>query len=149
MATGAVGVTLFHQNNKHMFTLEQLKAAHAKVKTGADFPRYIQEIKALGLVTYIYNVADGSTAYYGDNNHQMSAPAIYPAKVINTEASADQLRHTIAVHQQGQTDFLTFCTQAAAAGVKQWVIDTVKMACIYQDINGNNMVVEPIPEENY
>ncbi|PTR01131.1 uncharacterized protein YbcV (DUF1398 family) [Mucilaginibacter yixingensis] len=132
-----------------MFTLEQLKAAHAKVKSGADFPRYIQEIKALGLITYVYNLADGSTTYYGANGHQVSAPAIYPPKTINSEALADQLRYTIAIHQQGQTDFLTFCTQAAASGVKQWVIDTVQMACIYQDVNGNNMVIEPIPEEDY
>ena len=33
-----------------MFTVEQIKAAHSKVKSGADFPAYIQEIKALGLL---------------------------------------------------------------------------------------------------
>lgn len=26
-----------------MFTVEQIKTAHAKVKSGADFPYYIQE----------------------------------------------------------------------------------------------------------
>jgi uncharacterized protein YbcV (DUF1398 family) len=31
-----------------MFTLEQIKQAHSKVKSGADFPKYIQEIKILG-----------------------------------------------------------------------------------------------------
>ncbi len=31
-----------------MFTAQQM-AAHAKVKTGADFPAYVQEIKQLGL----------------------------------------------------------------------------------------------------
>lgn len=30
-----------------MFTVEQIKAAHAKVKSGADFPGYITEIKSL------------------------------------------------------------------------------------------------------
>ncbi len=28
-----------------MFTVEQIKAAHSKVKSGADFPSYIKEIK--------------------------------------------------------------------------------------------------------
>jgi hypothetical protein len=30
-----------------MFTLEQIKQAHSQVKSGADFPRYIQTIKIL------------------------------------------------------------------------------------------------------
>lgn len=35
-----------------MFTVEQIKAAHSKVKSGADFPAYIQEIKSLGVTHY-------------------------------------------------------------------------------------------------
>ena len=27
-----------------MFTLDQIKEAHAKVKSGADFPGYVQEL---------------------------------------------------------------------------------------------------------
>jgi len=30
-----------------MFTLEDIQIAHAKVKSGADFPVYIKEIAAL------------------------------------------------------------------------------------------------------
>ena len=29
-----------------MFTVEQIQQAHQKVRSGADFPKYIQEIKA-------------------------------------------------------------------------------------------------------
>jgi hypothetical protein len=32
-----------------MVTIEQIKQAHNKVKSGADFPKYIQEIKKLGV----------------------------------------------------------------------------------------------------
>jgi hypothetical protein len=32
-----------------MFTLEQIKKAHDKVQTGADFPIYIQELIDLGV----------------------------------------------------------------------------------------------------
>jgi hypothetical protein len=35
-----------------MFAVEQIKTAHSKVKSGADFPAYIQDIKKLG-VTFI------------------------------------------------------------------------------------------------
>jgi uncharacterized protein YbcV (DUF1398 family) len=132
-----------------MFTLQQIKAAHAKVKSGADFPRYIQEIKALCLKRYVFSVGDGSAIYYGEKECQVVSPAIYIPKTINPESLPDQLRHTIAIHQQGQTDFLTFCTQAAEAGVKQWVIDTERMLCVYQDTDGKEMVAEPIPGAGY
>ncbi|RCH53841.1 phage envelope protein [Mucilaginibacter hurinus] len=129
-----------------MFTLQQIKAAHAKVKTGADFPRYIQEIKSYGLSRYIFNVTDGAIVYYGGNGHKVAGPPVYTPKIINPSASPDSLRNIIAVHQQGKTDFATFCSQAAGAGVKQWVVDTERMLCIYEDANGNEMVAEPIPE---
>ena len=32
-----------------MFTVNQIKEAHSKVKSGADFPAYIQDIKKLGV----------------------------------------------------------------------------------------------------
>lgn len=35
-------------NQENMFTIEQIKTAHSQVKSGADFPAYIQEIKKLG-----------------------------------------------------------------------------------------------------
>jgi uncharacterized protein YbcV (DUF1398 family) len=132
-----------------MFTLQQMKAAHSRVKSGADFPRYISEIKALGLKRYIFSVTDGSTTYYGENGHKVSAPAIYATKSIVAEASPEVLRETISIHQQGKTDFATFCEQAAAAGVKEWVIDTDRMLCIYEDQNGREMLAEPIPAGEY
>lgn len=132
-----------------MFTLQQMKAAHAKVKSGADFPRYIQEIKALGLKRYTYSVTDGTIIYYGENGYQVPAPAVYEPKSINPNASAEQLSHVIKIHQQGQTDFPTFCQQSAEAGVKQWVIDTERMLCIYEDSDGREMVSEPIPNVGY
>lgn len=132
-----------------MFTLQQLKAAHARVKSGADFPRYIQEIKALGLLTYEFMVTDGAVAYYGSNGHQVSAPAFYGPLSISNASSAEKLKHTITIHQQGQTDFMTFCQQAADAGVEKWVIDTQTMLCTYYDLQGNALVAEPIPRAGY
>lgn len=53
-----------------MFTVEQIKAAHGKVKSGADFPAYIQEIKAMGVTHYEAYVADGHVDYHGANGHR-------------------------------------------------------------------------------
>jgi uncharacterized protein YbcV (DUF1398 family) len=132
-----------------MFTIQQLKAAHSKVKTGADFPKYVQEIKSLGLTRYEYLVKDGTTIYYGMDDYEVKANPIYPPLAINPYSSIAALKHTIAIHQQGQTDFVTFCRQAAEAGVEKWVIDTAKMLCIYYNLTGAEMVAEPIPQGEY
>jgi hypothetical protein len=66
--------------NKKMFTLQQIKAAHAKVKSGADFPAYVQEIKQLGLLYYDFLVKNGQTEYHGTNGFQVNSDAIYPEK---------------------------------------------------------------------
>ncbi|MBB6502997.1 DUF1398 domain-containing protein [Pedobacter cryoconitis] len=132
-----------------MFTEQQLKAAHAKVKTGTDFPAYIQEIKKAGLTFYEFWVKDGHTTYHGSAGHRIeSAPVYDPLKISNT-SSVSALKHTIAIHQLGQTDFSTFCFQAASAGVEKWVIDTDHMICTYYDRNGASLVAEPIPDAGY
>jgi uncharacterized protein YbcV (DUF1398 family) len=46
-----------------MFTLEQIKKAHDKVQTGADFPIYIQELIDLGVEGYDTLINDGHVAY--------------------------------------------------------------------------------------
>jgi uncharacterized protein YbcV (DUF1398 family) len=130
-----------------MFTEQQLKDAHSKVKSGADFPAYVQEIKALGLLNYEYLVTDGKTVYHGVNDHVIRSAPIYSPLTIVLDSSTEQLKHAIAIHQQGQTDFMTFCRQVAEAGVQKWVIDTNTMLCTYHDQQGNVMVAEPIPEK--
>lgn len=132
-----------------MFTEAQLKAAHAKVKTGADFPKYVQEIKALGLLRYAYIVKDGRTVYYGTTDYKIDSGAQYKLLPIAPKSSSADLEYTIKIHQQGQTDFVTFCRQAANAGVEKWVVDTEKMRCTYYDLAGNELVAEPIPQAEY
>ena len=138
-----------NQSVSKKFTLEEMLAAHAKTKTGADFPKYINEIKALGLVTYDFFVKDGVVVYHGENGYEVKGNPKYGPLVISKTANAEALRHTIAIHQQGQTDFITFCNQAAEAGVEKWVIDTPHMVCNYVDLNGDILVSEPIPTGDY
>jgi uncharacterized protein YbcV (DUF1398 family) len=126
-----------------------MKAAHAKVKSGLDFPAYVQEIKQLGLSHYDFMVRDGRTLYHGSNGFQISSDPIYPAKTISAQPSPAIVKQIIADHQQGETDFLTFCSLVADAGVGKWVVDTKTMLCSYYDLSGNTMVVEPIPDGNY
>ncbi|MEI9919005.1 MAG: DUF1398 family protein [Bacteroidota bacterium] len=129
-----------------MFTIDQIKAAHSKVKSGADFPSYISDIKALGVSRYLTYVSDGHTEYFDKDNKTTASPARYEAKSIALQANAKQLKSDLKVHQAGETDYPTFCQQAADNGVNAWEVDTVAMTCTYLDIQGGEMVVEVIPK---
>ena len=128
-----------------MFTIEQIKEAHAKVKSGADFPKYIQELKAHGLVSYEHYVSDGHTNYRGADGFSIATDAKYPAMEVAATGAAERLQQALHIHQQGQTDYPTFCRQAVEAGVEKWTVNTVEMLCTYFDKAGNAMVVEEIP----
>jgi uncharacterized protein YbcV (DUF1398 family) len=128
-----------------MFTIEQIKAAHSKVKTGADFPKYIQEMAKLGIKSYEHYVSDGHINYLGTNNFVISADSKWAARSITDQASSSKLKHSLEIHQQGQTDYPTFCLQAAEAGVEKWIVDMQKMTCAYYDKTGNTLLTEEIP----
>ena len=128
-----------------MLTIEQIRAAHSKVKSGADFPSYVQEMKGLGVTAYEHYVTDGHIKYYGANGFTISAPAKWAAREVAANGDTAKLQHALTIHQQGQTDYPTFCIQSAEAGVEKWVVDMAKMLCIYYDKAGTEMVVEMIP----
>lgn len=132
-----------------MFTVQQIKTAHAKVKSGKDFPAYVKEIKGLGLIRYEFQVTDGSITYYGANNYTVNAPAIYASKTIAGNASAVKLRQIILDHQQGLSDFLTLCSLVADVGVQKWVVDAQAMLCKYYSSSGEVLLSEPIPDTGY
>ncbi len=128
-----------------MFTLEQIQAIHAKVKSGADFPHYIQELIQLGVLKYTIHVDNGRTVYSGKNSFTISSDAQYPLLKIELKGNKQKLEHALKIHQQGLTDYPTFCKQAAEAGVEKWVVDMEKMTCAYYDKQENLLVIETIP----
>lgn len=128
-----------------MFSLEQIKERHSKVKSGADFPAYIQDLKKFGVMAYENYVSDGHTIYFGNENFQLAAGGKYPAMEISVTGAAEKLKHSLLIHQQGQTDYPTFCREAAAAGVEKWKVDLQQLTCTYFDKKGNELVVEKIP----
>lgn len=128
-----------------MFTIEQIRNAHAKVKSGADFPQYVQDIKVLGVEAYDTYVADGHNDFYGAGDYKISSPEKYPVKAIAASGNIALLKEALTVHQHGQTDYLTFCAQAAAAGVEKWTTNTSVMEVVYYDKTGNALLSEMIP----
>ena len=129
-----------------MFTVEQIKAAHSKVKSGADFPSYIKEIKELGVTHYEVYVTDGHINYHGTNNCTAKLPATYAPLVIADKSKGEEFKNELVVHQQGKTDFLTFIKMCATFGIEKWEICMDKMTCAYFDKAGNEILVEQIPQ---
>jgi uncharacterized protein YbcV (DUF1398 family) len=129
-----------------MFTLEQIKDAHSRVKTGADFPAYIQDMKKLGVHSYEHFVTDGHITYHGIADFYLSALPKWDAVPIAPKEQVEKLKHEIKIHQAGKTDYLTFCRHSAEAGVEKWVVDMLNMMCTYYDQAGGEMVAEPIPD---
>lgn len=127
-----------------MFTIEQIKEAHAKVQTGADFPNYIQDLIILGVKGYDTTVNNGNVEYYGVNNYKIATNDTYPEISIAPIANKERFIEFLVQHQEGQTDYLTFCKQAAQSGIAKWRVDIIEMTCTYYDQAGNEIVIEKI-----
>jgi uncharacterized protein YbcV (DUF1398 family) len=128
-----------------MFTIGQIKDAHSKVKSGADFPGYIQDLIALGVEAYSTYVADGHSEYFGTNAHNLKSDAKYSILSIAEKSDSETFINRLKIHQLGQTDYGTFCNDCANAGVEMWMVDTKDMTCTYYDKAGSNMLQEKIP----
>ncbi len=129
-----------------MFTVEQIKTAHSKVKSGADFPSYIKEIKSMGVTHYEAYVTDGHTDYHDDNDHIATVPPKYDPIAIANIPQIAKFKAELLAHQQGKTDYLTFIKMCAETGIEKWEICIKKMTCTYYDKGGNEILVEVIPQ---
>ncbi|GAB3990973.1 hypothetical protein GCM10028807_19580 [Spirosoma daeguense] len=128
------------------FTIEQIQQAHSNVKSGADFPNYIQDLIKLGIASYETYVFDGHTDYYGTGNYKISTPPKYDTLRIADHSAVEQFKSHLKVHQQGKTDYPTFCNDCATSGIEKWAVSMDKMTCTYYDKAGNNVLVENIPQ---
>ncbi|WP_064197597.1 MULTISPECIES: DUF1398 domain-containing protein [Emticicia] len=129
-----------------MFTVEQIKAAHSKVKSGADFPAYIKEIKSMGVTHYEAYVEDGHIDYHGEKDYTTTVPAKYEPLIIADTSKIEEFKAELLAHQQGKTDYLTFIRMCAETGIEKWEICMDKMTCTYFDKAGNKILVEQIPQ---
>lgn len=128
-----------------MFTIEQIKTAHRKVNSGADFPAYIQNIKKLGVTYYETFVSDGHTDYFGVSDYKTSSTSKYDTLQIADTSKPEQFKSDLIAHQQGKTDFLTFCKDCAKSGIEKWAVSMDKMTCTYYDKAGKEILVENVP----
>ncbi|AXE17437.1 phage envelope protein [Runella rosea] len=129
-----------------MFTVDQIKAAHSKVKSGADFPNYIQELIQLGVTSYETYVSDGHTDYFGKDAYQTSTTPTYDTLFIAEISNAEQFKIDLKAHQQGKTDYPTFCKDCAKSGIEKWTVAMDKMTCTYYNKAKDELLMEIIPQ---
>lgn len=128
-----------------MFQLDDIKKAHSKVKSGADFPGYVQDLIKLGVKKYDTYVGDGHTMYFGKDNFQLGSEPKYTTLPISDSSDGEKFQGFLKVHQQGGSDYPTFCRQAAETGVEKWTVDMDQMTCTYYDKSKGKMLEERIP----
>ena len=127
------------------FTLEELNAAEAKVKSGADFPNYMKELIQMGVLRLETFVLDGNTVFHGEGSHAVKAALKYPPLAIAETHNAQQFQADLKRHQRGETDFFTFCADCAKTGINKWIIDVGEKTCTYFDLSDEVVLVESIP----
>lgn len=129
-----------------MFTIHQIEEVNAKVKGATGFTNYIEALINLGVISYSIYANDGHADYYGVEEHCITLHAKhYPVLEMFKNSDPERLLHALAIHQQGQTNYLTFCKHAASAGVYKWTVDLEIMQCTYFDINQEIIISERIP----
>ena len=128
-----------------MFTISQIKDAHSNVKSGSDFPKYIQELIKLGVKKYDIYVYDGHGEYFGTNNFETKSEAKYTLLTVAETSDTGKFKQYLKIHQEGQTDYMTFCNHSAECGVQKWTVNTTEMTCTYYDQQGKEMLMETIP----
>lgn len=129
-----------------MFTISQIKEAHSRVKSGADFPKYIQDLIQLGVQGYDTFVNDGHVEYFGADNFRAAATDTYDSISIAPSANKERFIEFLVMHQDGQTDYLTFCNHAAQCGIARWSVNIIDMTCTYLDQTDTAILIEKIPE---
>lgn len=128
-----------------MFTVEQIKEAHSRVKNGKDFPKYITDIKQLGVTAFETWVIDSHTEYFGKDGFHTKSKPMYENLDIAGTCDKEKFSDYLKIHQQGKTDYSTFCTHCAETGIEKWFASLDEMNCTYFDKAGNKILIENIP----
>ncbi|MBC7961165.1 MAG: DUF1398 family protein [Vallitaleaceae bacterium] len=127
-----------------MFTKEQIETAHDVVENGADFPKYLKALKAMGVKNYEISLRDGNWVYAGEGDYTISFKRGSNTVAISDKASPKKFLEVLKNHQVGETDYDTFCIQAGEVGVEKWRTDLENKVITYIDVHGTVMLREPL-----
>ncbi|TCC97312.1 DUF1398 domain-containing protein [Pedobacter hiemivivus] len=131
--------------NSPKIALKAIEQEHEKVKSGADFPQYIQAIKKLGVEEFVTYVSDSHTQYFRNNGSQLSSKAKCEPLVVAAVSNKKKFAKYLKMHQAGQTDYLSFCKHCAETGIDRWIVNLSLMTCTYYDQKDQLILTESIP----
>lgn len=127
-----------------MFTIDQINSAHDKIKSGADFPKYVAELIQLGVSTFEIWVDDSRSIYKGADGYAVQGLPQYEKKTISPIVDKNQFLSYLKIHQQGQTDYFMFCQHCAETGIVKWIVDLAQKTCTYYDNTNQEIYTEAI-----
>lgn len=127
------------------FTLSEIQQAHQQY-TGVDFPKLFKEFKDMGMTYNIVNIQDGTATYVHQSEDDIVTSSVKSNHTVAPSSNQSIVQDVLTRHQQGQTDFETFCDEMAEAGIYKWHIDIQAGTCTYIDLKEQAIISELIPQ---
>lgn len=127
-----------------VFSMRSIQEAHA-LYTGPDFPKLIKAFKAMEMTTNVFNLETGVVTYMSRSGETLESKGIKVTFDIGEVGNYNEALHALQRNQSGESDFDTFCTEIAMAGIYKWVSDLEAMTCAYYDKTEAIIIIEAIP----
>ncbi|HDC6346551.1 TPA: DUF1398 family protein [Staphylococcus aureus] len=127
------------------FTLSAIQQAHQQF-TGVDFPKLFKAFKDMGMTYNIVNIQDGTATYVHQSEDDIVTSSVKSNHPVAQKSNKTIVQDVSTRHQQGQTDFETFCDEMAEAGIYKWHIDIQAGTCTYIDLQDQAVISELIPK---
>ncbi|WP_049316730.1 DUF1398 domain-containing protein [Staphylococcus aureus] len=127
------------------FKLSAIQQAHQQF-TGVDFPKLFKAFKDMGMTYNIVNIQDGTATYVHQSEDDIVTSSVKSNHPVAPSSNQSIVQDVLTRHQQGQTDFETFCDEMAQAGIYKWHIDIQAGTCTYIDLQEQSIISELIPQ---
>ncbi|HHC8778508.1 TPA: DUF1398 domain-containing protein [Staphylococcus aureus] len=127
------------------FKLSAIQQAHQQF-TGVDFPKLFKAFKDMGMTYNIVNIQDGTATYVHQSEDDIVTSSVKSNHPAAPSSNQSIVQDVLTRHQQGQTDFETFCDEMAQAGIYKWHIDIQAGTCTYIDLQEQAIISELIPQ---
>ncbi|HDH6936496.1 TPA: DUF1398 family protein [Staphylococcus aureus] len=127
------------------FKLSAIQQAHQQF-TGVDFPKLFKAFKDMGMTYNIVNIQDGTATYVHQSEDDIVTSSVKSNHPVAPSSNQSIVQDVLTRHQQGQTDFETFCYEMAQAGIYKWHIDIQAGTCTYIDLQEQAIISELIPQ---
>ncbi|HEA6672345.1 TPA: DUF1398 family protein [Staphylococcus aureus] len=127
------------------FKLSAIQQAHQQF-TGVDFPKLFKAFKDMGMTYNIVNIQDDTATYVHQSEDDIVTSSVKSNHPVAPSSNQSIVQDVLTRHQQGQTDFETFCDEMAQAGIYKWHIDIQAGTCTYIDLQEQAIISELIPQ---